>query len=82
MKDQLTESEKKELKRLLEEQDKAPDTSWLMVEHYYKLSKKENPYNLGCKLCTITHFAKSCPNRLVQTEKTTNESYAASYYNW
>lgn len=86
MKDQLTEAEKKELKKLLEDHDKSQDVSWLMVDYYYKLSKKQNPYNLKCKLCTITHLAQKCPNTIFQKEeektKENTESYAASYYNW
>ncbi len=77
MKDRLTQKEKEELKKLLEEQDKPQDTTWLMVDYYAKLSKKDNPLNLGCKLCTKTHFPKDCPNR----KKEEKPKYAYAYYN-
>jgi len=69
----LTEKEKDELRKLLEDQDKIGDTSWLMVDHYAKLSKKENPNDLGCKLCMKTHFPKNCPNRKSTKDKGDSE---------
>ena len=77
MKDRLTEKEKQELRKLLEEQDKPTDTKWLMAEEYSKKTEKENPYNLGCILCTKTHNAAECPNRKQKPKNT----YAYSYYN-
>jgi hypothetical protein len=74
----LTEKEKQELQKMLEDQDKPQDTSWLMVDHYAKLSKKENPMGFVCKLCYITHLSKDCPNR----KQKTNEEEAYSYHNW
>lgn len=78
MKGRLTDKEKQELKKLLEEQDKPQDTSWLMADHYAKLSEKDNPFKLGCKLCMKTHFPKDCPNRK-EKPKTT---YSYSSYNY
>jgi len=45
MRGRLTDKEKQELRKMLEEQDKPTDDSWLMIDHYARLSKKENPYN-------------------------------------
>lgn len=78
MKGRLTDKEKEELRKLLEEQEKPQDTTWLMVDYYAKLSKKENPLNLGCKLCAKTHFPKDCPNRKKETSKIT---YTYTSYN-
>lgn len=73
----LSDKEKEELKRLLEDQNRPPDTSWLMTEEYAKKTKKQNPYNLGCILCAKTHTPINCPNRKEKKE----ESYTYSYYN-
>jgi hypothetical protein len=77
MKGRLTDKEKQELRKLLEEQDKPQDDSWLMADHYAKLSKKENPKNYGCLLCDKTHFPKNCPNRKAESKP----KYTYSYYN-
>lgn len=77
MKGRLTEQEKQELKKLLEDQDKPQDATWLMVDHYAKLSKKENPFNYGCILCDKTHKPINCINRKENSKNT----YAYSYYN-
>lgn len=49
---------------------------WLMVEHYSKLSKRENPHNIGCLYCFKTHLPANCENRktVVEPEKTENKS--------
>ena len=78
MKGRLTDKEKEELRKLLEEQEKPQDDSWLMADHYAKLSKKDNPKNYGCKLCDKTHFPKDCPNRKKVESK---PKYTYSYYN-
>lgn len=75
MKGRLTDKEKEELRKLLEEQDKPQDTSWLMTDHYAKLSEKDNPFKLGCKLCMKTHFPKDCPNRKEKLK------YTYTFYN-
>lgn len=77
MNGRLSDKEKAELKKLLEEQDRPPDNSWLMVEEYAKKSKKENPFNYGCVLCAKTHLSSVCPNRKEKIEST----YKYSYYN-
>jgi len=77
MKDRLTEKEKQELRKLLEDQDKPADSSWLMLDFYAKLSKKQNPFNLSCSLCMKTHLAKDCPNKNKKEPK-----YTYSYYNY
>lgn len=77
MKGRLTDKEKEDLRKLLEEQDKPQDTTWLMVDHYARLSKKDNPLNLGCKLCMKTHFPKDCPNRKEKPKNT----YSYTSYN-
>ena len=77
MNGRLSDKEKAELKKLLEEQDRPPDDSWLMAEEYAKKSKKENPYGFGCVLCTKTHLPSACPNRKEKPET----SYKYSYYN-
>lgn len=77
MKGRLTEKEKQELRKLLEEQDKPVDDSWLMTDYYAKLSKKNNPKNYGCKLCDKTHLPKECPNKKVDSKT----KYTYSYYN-
>lgn len=75
MKGRLTDKEKEELRKLLEDQDRPQDNSWLMVEEYAKKSKKQNPYNFGCLLCTKTHTTVNCPNRKEKSK------YTYSYYN-
>jgi hypothetical protein len=65
----LTEKEKQELQKMLDDQDKPQDTSWLMVEHYAKLSKKQNPMGLICKICYVTHLPKDCPHRKTETDE-------------
>lgn len=75
MKGRLTDKEKEELRKLLEDQDRPQDNSWLMVEEYAKKSKKQNPYNFGCLLCTKTHTILNCPNRKEKSK------YTYSYYN-
>lgn len=77
MKERLTEKEKEELRKLLEDQDKPLDNSWLRTDHYAKLSKKENPFNLGCQLCLKSHAPNNCPNRKDAPKST----YTYSYYN-
>lgn len=78
MKGRLTDKEKEELRKILEEQDKPADDSHLMADHYAKLSKKENPFNYGCLLCDKTHTPKDCPNRK-EKPKTT---YSYTSYNY
>jgi hypothetical protein len=46
---------------------------WLHIEHFAKLSKKENPHGFVCILCYKTHMPKNCrhtggKNRNVQLE--------------
>lgn len=77
MKGRLTDKEKEELKRLLEDQDKPLDNSWLMADEYSKKTNKENPYNLKCVLCMKTHLPSKCPNKKEKVENT----YKYSYYN-
>lgn len=77
MKGRLTEKEKEELRKILEEEDKPADESWLMVDYYAKLSKKNNPHKFICKLCSITHLSNECPNKKIINEKKT---YTYSYY--
>lgn len=77
MKGRLTEKEKEELRKILAEQDVPQDDSYLMADHYAKLSKKENPFNYGCILCMKTHSPKECPNRKEKSKST----YTYSYYN-
>jgi hypothetical protein len=75
MKGRLTDKEKEELRKLLEDQDKPLDDKWLMADEYAKKTKKENPNNYGCILCDKTHFVKNCPNRKEKSK------YTYSYYN-
>lgn len=77
MKGRLTEKEKQELRKMLEEQDKPVDDSWLMIDYYSKMSKKENPKNYGCLLCDKTHSPKDCPNR----KETAKPKYNYTWYN-
>lgn len=79
MKGRLTDKEKQELKKLLEEQDNPQDDKWLMAEHYAKLSKKENPFDYGCLLCDKTHTSKNCPNK--KEKPKTTYTYASYNYN-
>lgn len=82
MRGRLTDKEKQELRKMLEEQEIPADQSWLMIEHYAKLSKKENPYDFGCKLCSITHLSKECPHKTDKTYKTEEKKYTSSQYSW
>lgn len=75
MKGRLTEREKEELKKLLDDQDKPQDSSWLMIEEYAKKTKRQNPNNFGCLLCTKTHSTEQCPNRKEKSK------YTYTYYN-
>lgn len=75
MKGRLTDKEKEELRKLLEEQEKPQDSSWLMVNEYAKQTKKQNPFNYGCILCSKTHTPINCPNRKEKSK------YTYSYYN-
>jgi len=77
MKSRLTDKEKQELRKLLEEQDKPVDDSWLMAEHYAKLPEKKNLKNYGCLLCDKTHLPKECPNRKVESKP----KYTYAWYN-
>jgi hypothetical protein len=57
------------------------DNDWLMVEHYRKLPKKENPYDFGCILCSKTHFPKDCQNRKTKEKPSTEyQSKSQSLY--
>ena len=81
MQGRLSEKEKQELRKLLEDQDKPLDNSWLRVEHYTKLSKKDNPFGFACALCSKTHHPSNCPhqNKKQETQKTQNNP---GYYSW
>jgi len=81
MRGRLTDKEKQELRKMLEEQDKPTDDSWLMIDHYARLSKKENPYNFVCKLCSITHLPAECPHKSPKVESQT-QTYTTSQYSW
>lgn len=83
MRGSLTEKEKKELRKMLEDQDKPADESWLMVEHYANLPKKQNPYGFSCKLCSLTHHARECLFKKIDKEQKKEEkTYTTSQYSW
>jgi len=77
MKHTLSKSEKEELKRILDEEERPQDKSWLMVQEY---KKKKSRFN--CALCEKTHTIKNCPNKIEEKEVEKDEylkSYASQY---
>lgn len=53
---------------------------WLHLDHYAKLSTRQNPHGLVCVLCEKTHKARSCPNRRAkEPEKPKTPKYETMY---
>ena len=80
MKQKLTDKEKKELKKLLDDQDLPEDSSWLLVDQYAKAKSR-----FVCILCEKTHLIKNCPNKNKTKDKGDSEhvdsySYNSQYY--
>lgn len=52
---------------------------WLHVDHYAKLSPRQNPYGLVCILCEKTHKASECPNKKAPEPEKFSTTYAKMY---